>query len=102
MKLSNFLPTLVVAVALLGCATPGRHYDDATIARITRGTTTEAELVDWFGPPASRSMAPDGSKMISWSFAQRQDAKSGAGGKLQVQLDKSGTVNSYTASNRTR
>lgn len=102
MKLRTVMPAVIVGLALAGCTTPGRHYDDTTIARITRGTTTEAELVDWFGPPASRSMAPDGSKMMSWSFAHGQDAKSGAGGKLQVQLDKSGTVTSYTASNRTR
>ena len=92
----------VVSLWVVGCATccrdtSGQRYDDAKVAAIQRGVTTEAELVQWFGPPVSRLMGPDGAKGLNWKFAG-QTACSGPSGKLEVRLDPQGKVVSYSAS----
>jgi len=62
------LSVALLSACLLGCATTGRAYDDAKVAMITKGVTTEAELLEWFGPASTRMMAPDGTKALSWTF----------------------------------
>ena len=44
---------------LTGCSTSNktaRPYDDNKIALIKRGQTTEAQLLEWFGPPDIRDV----------------------------------------------
>ena len=36
---------------------------------IKKDATTQSELVEWFGPPSSRTMEPDGGKVLTWRFA---------------------------------
>src|SRR5262249_17351912 len=67
-------------------ARSGAGYDDRRIARIKRGETSEAELLEWFGAPESRSLNPDGRSQLSWSFRTISDGDASAGGKLQVSL----------------
>jgi hypothetical protein len=57
-----------MVACVFGCATAGRSYDDSKVAMIEKGVTTEAQLLEWFGPASSRSMAPDGSRTLRWNF----------------------------------
>jgi len=75
----------------------GVGYDDRQIAKIQRGTTGEAELLQWFGLPESREMRPDGRAHLSWSFSHRTDGGPGGSGVLNVNLASDGMVESYAA-----
>ncbi len=86
----------LLSVSVLGCATPGRGYDDSRIAMIKKDVTTEQQLLDWFGPATSRAMAPDGSKMVSWKFPR--EGPTSPPGKLEVKLAPDGRVTAYSAS----
>lgn len=88
----------LLSAFLLGCATPGHRYDDSKVAMIKKDVTTEAELVDWFGPPITRSMAPDGAKTMAWRFSQGKGHPGSSAGKLEVRLGTDGKVIAYTAS----
>ena len=96
-KIELFLVALLCA-CLLGCATAGRAYDDAKIAKIQKDVTTEAELLDWFGPASTRAMASDGSKLLTWRLSSGKRPASKPSGRLDVKLDRDGKVITYSAS----
>ena len=75
----------------------GFSYDDRQIALIRRGTTTEAQLLAWFGPAYSRSLQPDGRSELAWSFASRTNGGEGHSGVLNASLAPDGKVDSYSA-----
>jgi hypothetical protein len=75
----------------------GRGYDDRRVAMIKRGQTSEAQLVEWFGPPDMRDVSPDGRAQLSWSFAPHPDSRMGNSGVLNVKLSSAGKVVAYTA-----
>jgi hypothetical protein len=87
MKLLHLSFIGLFAVALTACSTPGRNYEDNKVALITKGSTTEAQLVEWFGPPDSRA----------WKFAPGKTGGSQSG-KLDVRLDPDGKVTAYNSS----
>jgi hypothetical protein len=72
-------------------------YADQSIARIKRGVTTEAQLLEWFGPPEKRNAAPDGRRDLSWSFAPTFNSASGQAAALHVSLAANGSVDAYSA-----
>ncbi len=76
----------------------GLGYDDRQIAKIQRGDTGEAQLLEWFGVPESRSLNPDGRASLSWGFSRRTDGGPGNSGKLRVTLAPDGKVEAYSAS----
>ena len=83
-----------------GATTAGIGYDDRQIAKIQRGATAEAQLLEWFGSPESREMRPDGRAHLTWSFSHRADGRLGGFGALDVNLSPDGTVESYAARGR--
>jgi hypothetical protein len=87
---------------LIGCATAGRVYDDSKVAGIKKDTTTEAELLEWFGPASSRTLDRDGSKTLTWRFPPAKVGGPGSSGALSVKLGPDGKVVSYTASGTTK
>ena len=91
-----FVMALLTA-CLVGCAAPGRHYDDSKVAMIKKDVTTESDLVDWFGPPASRNLGTDGTRSMSWRFAPNQCCASSSAGRLDVRLGADGKVVAYSA-----
>src|SRR5689334_18259691 len=91
------LTTGWLSFCLFGCATPGRTYDDTRVAMMKKDVTTEAELLDWFGPANSRTMAPDGTKMLSWRFSPGPSHTTGSSSRLQVSLNAEGKVRDYSA-----
>jgi len=72
-------------------------YSDSEIAKIQRGQTTEAQLVEWFGSPESREVRSDGRAQLAWSFVGRTDNGPGGSGMLSVSLASDGQVSSYSA-----
>ncbi len=88
----------LLSACLLGCATPGRVYDDGKVAMIKKEVTTEADLLDWFGPASTRAMSPDGTKMLSWRFPPADGHRKNSAGKLDVRLGTDGKVTAYSAS----
>jgi hypothetical protein len=89
--------TAPVPQARTSATVSGIGYDDRQIAKIQRGTTAEAQLLEWFGLPESREMRPDGRAHLSWSFSRRTDGGPGGSGALNVSLASDGTVESYAA-----
>ncbi len=100
-RFASLIGITLVSVWVMGCAAPGRTYDDRKVAMINRQSTTEADLLRWFGPANARKMGPDGSQFLSWRF-ERQSPRTGASPSLQVELDPDGRVRTYTASDGTR
>ena len=96
-KVALFMVGLLCA-CFFGCSTPGRPYEDAKIAKIQKDVTTEAELVDWFGPASTRTMAPDGTKNLTWRLSTGNRPGSKSSGRLDVRLDREGKVTAYSAS----
>ena len=87
---------------LIGCATPGRTYDDSKVAMIKKDATTQSQLVEWFGPPSSRTMEPDGGKVLTWRFAPTKVGTPRSSGRLEVRFGTDGKVISYAASSGTK
>ena len=88
----------LLSACLLGCATPGRPYDDGKVAMIKKDVTTEAELLDWFGPASTRAMGPDGTKALRWTFSPGKGRATSSSGRLEVKLGTDGKVTAYSAS----
>jgi len=88
----------LLSACLLGCASTGRPYDDGKVAMIKKDLTTEAELLDWFGPARKRMMGPDGTKKLSWSFSAGKCRVANSYATLQVNLSTDGKVTAYSAS----
>jgi hypothetical protein len=96
MKRGTLIAVLLLCVGLFGCSTPPKRYDDSKIALITKGATTEAQVVEWFGPPTTRALSPDGSKILTWRFGPR-DVRSPDSGTLDVRFGTDGKLISYSA-----
>ena len=97
----TLLTIVFMSAWLLGCATSGRVYDDSKVAMIKKDATTEAELLQWFGPATTRTMGPDGSKVLTWKFPASKGT-SNSPGRLEVRFGADGKVDAYSASAGTR
>lgn len=106
---------LLASVAVLvlgGCMSSGSNYDESKIAEISKGQTTESDLVAMFGRPSERNTDSSGAVSLQWMYTEhRTNGKSfipiaGAfmGGAdsshkmLFVSLNPSGTVENYRSS----
>lgn len=99
-------------VALLGCASSGSNYDEAKVTQITKGQTTEADLLAMFGDPTERSTDSSGAVSVQWMYIeQRTNGKTfipfagaflgGTDSKhktLYVTLNPGGTVETFHSS----
>tara|TARA_S200002703_G_C3778750_1_gene239919 strand:+ start:860 stop:1189 length:330 start_codon:yes stop_codon:yes gene_type:complete len=88
---------IILAFCLIGCASSGRKIDHAKVSDIKKGTTTEAELLNWFGKPNSTSITPEG-KVLVWTHAQAHALPFYAqvqSDSLMVRLDDQGTVSTF-------
>jgi hypothetical protein len=72
-------------------------YDDHQVSMIRRAETTEAELLERFGPAYSRDLQQDGRMQLSWKFGEEPTAAPGDSGQLNVRLAADGKVESYAA-----
>ena len=101
-KLIRLLGIGLLSAGLIGCATTSRPYDDSKVAMIKKDATTEAELLEWFGPATTRMMGPDGGKVLTWRFAPAKAGIAGSPGRLEVRFGADGKVTAYTASSGTK
>ena len=64
--------TLAAAAAILltACASTGQNFSSDKVTQIKKGETTEAELVQWFGPPENRSLNSEGQATLSWQYGE--------------------------------
>ncbi|MAX24209.1 MAG: hypothetical protein CMJ19_06870 [Phycisphaeraceae bacterium] len=106
--------TLIVCLSVIctGCTTTGKDYDETKTHEIVVGQTTEAQLVEWFGQPESRSRSSTGDTTLMWSY-HKMKFKAGMfvpilgpfiggsnheGKNLSVVTDTDGVVKSYSDS----
>jgi hypothetical protein len=68
-------------------------YDDRQIRRIKRGETTETQLLEWFGPPETREVSPDGRGQLGWGWNKAGTA----GGAFRANISPEGRVEAYSA-----
>lgn len=55
-----------------GCASSGTNFNDAHVTEITKGVTTEAQLISWFGQPQTRSISSGAVYPMGGGFAPIQ------------------------------
>jgi len=58
------------AALVAGCVSVGENFNSGKVAQIKKGETTEAELVQWFGPPENRSINSDGNTTLTWNYVE--------------------------------
>ena len=63
-----FIGALFLAITACASATftQGREFSTDNIAKIVKGTTTDADMLQMFGPPFSRTVLADGTE--SWLY----------------------------------
>lgn len=88
----------IAVTALTGCVSLGKDFDEANIAKIQKGVTTEADLVAWFGKPSNRASMSDGTVSLMWSHYTSSYMGATTGKTLTVTLDSNGKVSNYTSS----
>lgn len=72
-------------------------YDDAQIAKIKAGQTAEPQLLEWFGPPVSHDVSPNGRSRLTWSMGSALPGSVSLAGRLSVSLSPAGKVEAYSA-----
>lgn len=81
----RYVPALVFALLLTGCAAPkpvgpaksststirrGRDFDTSKVKDIQKGKTTTQEIIQWFGQPYGKKIVS--TNQIGWLYAWRQ------------------------------
>ncbi len=70
-RIRRFITVVFVGAALvgfLGCHTMGQQIDQSKVAEIKKGQTTEADLVQMFGPPNQRTVSSEGNTILMWMY----------------------------------
>nr|WP_298117446.1 hypothetical protein [uncultured Pseudomonas sp.] len=89
--------TLMVTLALAGCASHGKPITQQQIDRIEEGKTTKQELLASFGKPIAVLKNSDGTEVIGWGYARIGFAgTSYQNQSISVTLDPDGKVIRYT------
>ncbi|HXG46820.1 MAG TPA: hypothetical protein VNO52_04285 [Methylomirabilota bacterium] len=63
------IPALGLCALVAGCASVGQQMSADKIAAIKPGTTTRAEMVDWFGEPTTVGLDASGVESATWHHA---------------------------------
>jgi hypothetical protein len=94
------------------CASSGTNFNEARVADIRKGVTTETDLNAMFGEPGGSSLDADGNRQLTWMYSEHKTSGksfipvAGAfmgGGKskhkmLFVGLNPEGTVETFSSS----
>jgi hypothetical protein len=94
-RIIRLLIASLLCVWVVGCVSSNTTYDDRKISLITKDTTTEAQLVEWFGAPATRVLSENGAKVLTWKFPAHGTTPSG---RLEARIGTDGKVTAYNAS----
>lgn len=109
-KMYKSVVAVLLAIGLSACATHGQKIDNDSVSQIKKGQTSEQQVVEMFGEPASTGFSSDGSKNLTFSYASAQANPasfipfigflfSGVDSESQylyVTVDKNGKVKDYT------
>ncbi|WP_041059177.1 outer membrane protein assembly factor BamE domain-containing protein [Vibrio owensii] len=101
---------ILLTFGLSACATQGNKIDNESLSQIKKGKTSEQQVVEMFGKPASTGFSSDGSKNLTFSYASAHTNPasyipfigflfSGVDSESQylyVVVDKNGKVKDYT------
>jgi len=68
--------SLIVAMALTlsGCVATGRKVTQQQVSEFKEGKTTYQEVINKLGPPTSSTVNSDGTRSITYSYAQHQQS----------------------------
>ena len=82
---------------LIGCAySTGTQMDATTLQKIKLGTTTKAELLEWFGSPMTQALDTNGKTALTWYYGKAQTFGDFKKQMLSVVLDTNNIVEKFT------
>ena len=73
------ISVLVIVGFSAGCVSTGRDFDTSQVSTITKGKTTESEMIQRFGEPQTRSTSASGDQILAWSSGHAQGGFMGIG-----------------------
>jgi len=108
----RYLSVLIAVIALNACMSMGTKVDQEKLSQFVKGKTTYAEVVQQLGKPTQNTINSDGTRTITYVYAQSQVkaasfipfAGSFLGGTesenttVALNFDKKSVLTSYTAS----
>ena len=59
----------LMALAIWGCSS-GTSFDPADVSRLRPGVSTRSDAIALLGPPDGEVSEPDGSQLLSWTYAR--------------------------------
>lgn len=59
---------LALIACLIGCTTGGTQFDETKVTQITKGQTTEQDLLQLFGKPYHRTTKSNGTTILIWMY----------------------------------
>lgn len=68
-QITNSALALLLLLCLTSKAMAGELITQAKVDQITRGLTTEEDLVRAFGPPTTKTVCPPGEVTLDWFYA---------------------------------
>ena len=80
----------------------GNAVTEEKLARLKKGTTTRAEVVELFGPPLTEGLNIQGQLVLSWLYTRVGPLGSRDMQGLAVVLDEEEKVENYQIQERTR
>jgi hypothetical protein len=91
-----FISALVCALFVSGCAIRlGAPFNTDQVRNIQAGKTTQAQIIDFFGQPASKGLK-DGLPLWTYMFARLSLGGTATGTLLSIEFDDQGIVHSYS------
>lgn len=88
--------TLFIALGVAGCAIRiGAPFKTDQVPQIRVGTTTQAQVVEYFGQPTSKGVK-DGRPLWTYLSARLSLGGTATGTMLSVEFDDRGVVSSYS------
>ena len=68
--MNRFVPTLLLSVALAGCASTGVNVSEDQVSQVTKGETTRSEVVSALGNPTTVMRQADGTTMVIYNYVE--------------------------------
>jgi outer membrane protein assembly factor BamE (lipoprotein component of BamABCDE complex) len=92
----GIVAALVCALSLAGCAIRiGTPFKTDQVPQIRVGTTTQAQVLEFFGQPESKGLK-DGHPLWTYLFARLSMGGTATGTMLSIEFNEQGRVSSYS------
>lgn len=107
--MKQFYPIIIFLSLISGCATVGRQINEANLAQIKEGVTTQEEVIASMGKPYMQTLTSDGKIIMMYQYTKVKNRATNfipvvnilAGGMdmkqqiLQILIDENGIVEKY-------